>query len=254
MRKVSEWCGRSRRRWPGRAGALPWWLAALRVGLLQDSSAGPTRRPRAEGSACPTRGVGGFTSAIFTVRNFHGPPLEGLGPGRRERSDRRTRQGCRREDAWHNDAARRGTTSLSTRTAPLVVSVAGGASDARDAMGRRTRTLTWLHEKREVRQANWCQCSRWKSGRKEKVSHHFHPESWASAREGGGQALTGARAGRAIEHRKIYGPGCRGSFPLPKAASDSPIWRGGSESRGVEEPMHVRTHCTGTWEVSTLSR
>ena len=28
----------------------------------------------------------------------------------------------------------------------------------------------------------------------------------------------------------------------------------GSESRGVEEPMHVRTHCTGTWEVSMSSR
>ena len=31
-------------------------------------------------------------------------------------------------------------------------------------------------------------------------------------REGGGQALTGARAGRAIEHRESYGPGCRGPF------------------------------------------
>ena len=27
----------------------------------------------------------------------------------------------------------------------------------------------------------------------------------------------------------------------------------GSESRGVEEPMHVRTHCAGTWEVSMPS-
>ena len=35
------------------------------------------------------------------------------------------------------------------------------------------------------------------------MSHHFHPESWATAREGGGQALTGARAGGAIEHRKF---------------------------------------------------
>ena len=34
------------------------------------------------------------------------------------------------------------------------------------------------------------------------MSHHFHPESWATAREGRGQALTGARAGRATEHRK----------------------------------------------------
>ena len=52
------------------------------------------------------------------------------------------------------------------------------------------------------RQANWCQCSRWESGRREKASHHLHPESWAAIREDGGQALTGARAGGAIEHRK----------------------------------------------------
>ena len=26
-----------------------------------------------------------------------------------------------------------------------------------------------------VRQANWCQCSRWESGRREKASHHLHP-------------------------------------------------------------------------------
>ena len=25
------------------------------------------------------------------------------------------------------------------------------------------------------RQANWCQCSRWESGRREKASHHLHP-------------------------------------------------------------------------------
>ena len=31
------------------------------------------------------------------------------------------------------------------------------------------------------------------------MSHHFHPESWAVIREDGGQALTGARAGRALD-------------------------------------------------------
>ena len=41
-------------------------------------------------------------------------------------------------------------------------------------------------KKKGVRQANWCQCSRCKSGGKEKESHHFHPESWAPVREGGG--------------------------------------------------------------------
>ena len=37
-----------------------------------------------------------------------------------------------------------------------------------------------------VRQANWCQCSRWKSGRRKKASHHLHPESWAVIREADG--------------------------------------------------------------------
>ena len=46
--------------------------------------------------------------------------------------------------------------------------------------------------------------------REGKASHHFHPESWAVSREAGGQALTGARAGRAIEHRKRYRSGGRG--------------------------------------------
>ena len=77
-----------------------------------------------------------------------------------------------------------------------------------------------------VRQANWCQCSRWKSGRREKASQHLHPESWAAIREDGGQALTGARAGRAIEHRKGRKFGMPRLLSWPKAASDSPIWRG----------------------------
>ena len=37
-----------------------------------------------------------------------------------------------------------------------------------------------------VRQANWCQCSRWESGRRKKASHHLHPESWAVIREADG--------------------------------------------------------------------
>ena len=61
-----------------------------------------------------------------------------------------------------------------------------------------------IAEKGEMteRQVNWWQCSRGESGRREKASHHLHPESWAAIREDGGQALTGARAGGAIEHRK----------------------------------------------------
>ena len=39
--------------------------------------------------------------------------------------------------------------------------------------------------------------------RKEGITNHLHPESCAGRCEAAGEALTGARTGRAIEHRKI---------------------------------------------------
>ena len=43
-------------------------------------------------------------------------------------------------------------------------------------------------------------------------------------------------------------------FSEPKAASDPATGREGPESRGVQEPMHARTHGIGTWEVFMPSR
>ena len=43
----------------------------------------------------------------------------------------------------------------------------------------------------------------------EGVANHIDPESCAVAREGGREALTGERAGQAIEPRKYPLPGCR---------------------------------------------
>ena len=62
--------------------------------------------------------------------------------------------------------------------------------------------------------------------------------------------MTGARAGGGLSSTETIGSGMPRQFSVSKAASDSPTWRGGKESRGVKEPRHVRTHCTGTWEVS----
>jgi hypothetical protein len=42
----------------------------------------------------------------------------------------------------------------------------------------------------------------------EGVAIHDDPESCVDVREDGGEALTGARAGRAIEPRNRYHPGC----------------------------------------------
>ena len=59
--------------------------------------------------------------------------------------------------------------------------------------------------------------------RKEGVTNHFRPESCAGRCEAAGEALTGARTGRAIEHRKIRERlARRDSEPRSKATPTSP--------------------------------
>ncbi len=73
----------------------------------------------------------------------------------------------------------------------------------------------------------------------EGVATHGGPESCVVAREGGGEALTGVRAGRAIEPRNEH-------FGVPtlserrKATSAAAISRGAVGPRVVKEPGHVR--------------
>jgi hypothetical protein len=85
------------------------------------------------------------------------------------------------------------------------------------------------------------------------VAHHLDPESWVTTREGGGQALTGARAGRAIEPRKrevrdadTVGGGGRQHRGRREA-------QGGLGSRAVLAPEHARKRLTGTWEISRFT-
>ena len=82
------------------------------------------------------------------------------------------------------------------------------------------------------------------------VAHHLDPESWVTVREGGGQALTGARTGRAMEPRKrelrdadVVAVGGRQHGGRRKA-------QGVQRSRAVLEPEHVRKRLPGTWEIS----
>ena len=96
-----------------------------------------------------------------------------------------------------------------------------------------------------VRRANWCQCSRWKSGRREKASHHLHPESvprqmlgqlfrkhiaLAGSDAEGGIGATGlglaickglveAHGGRIRAESAGLGRGTRFTFTLPVAES-----------------------------------
>ena len=73
----------------------------------------------------------------------------------------------------------------------------------------------------------------------EGVATHGGPESCVVVCEGGGEALTGARAGRAIEPRNVY-------FGVPtlserrKATSAAALSRGAVGPRVVKEPGHVR--------------
>src|SRR5664279_2601058 len=78
----------------------------------------------------------------------------------------------------------------------------------------------------------------------EGVATHGGPESCVVVCEGGGEALPGARAGRAIEPRNVY-------FGVPmlsewrKATSAAALSRGAVGPRVVKEPEHLRAEGGG---------
>jgi hypothetical protein len=73
----------------------------------------------------------------------------------------------------------------------------------------------------------------------EGVATYGRPESCVVVCEGGGEALTGPRAGRAIEPRNV-----QSGVPTPshrrKATSMAAVSRGAVGPRVVKEPGHVR--------------
>ena len=74
----------------------------------------------------------------------------------------------------------------------------------------------------------------------EGLAPHGGPESCAVACEGAGEALTGVRAGWAIEPRN---QGVRGVDAVKQAGRQHRWWRyarDASGPRAVEEPVHVR--------------
>jgi RNA-directed DNA polymerase len=74
----------------------------------------------------------------------------------------------------------------------------------------------------------------------EGVATHDGPESCAYAREVVGEALTGVRAGGAIEPRNPDDPGRRRSYTKRKATPTAAIARAVIGPCVVEEPMHAR--------------
>ena len=73
----------------------------------------------------------------------------------------------------------------------------------------------------------------------EGVATHGGPESCVVVCEGGGEALTGVRAGRAIEPRNVQS-GVPTLSEWRKATSAAAVSRGAVGPRVVKEPGHVR--------------
>ena len=73
----------------------------------------------------------------------------------------------------------------------------------------------------------------------EGVAIHGDPESCVGVREGTGEALTGARVGRAIEPRN-QPFGVPTPFRWLEGNTTSGVMRGAGRPRAVEEPWHVR--------------
>jgi RNA-directed DNA polymerase len=70
----------------------------------------------------------------------------------------------------------------------------------------------------------------------EGLATHSGPESCGVSRKGRAEAMTGARAGRAIEPRKQQPSGRRRTRNMRKAALDASPSRDGFGSRAVEDP------------------
>ena len=73
----------------------------------------------------------------------------------------------------------------------------------------------------------------------EGVAIHGGPESCVGAREGAGEALTGARVGRAIEPRN-HQFGVPTPFPLVEGNMASGVMRVAGRPRAVGEPWHAQ--------------
>ena len=73
----------------------------------------------------------------------------------------------------------------------------------------------------------------------EGLATHDDPESCVDDPRGRGEALTGARAGRAIEPRN-QGIGVPTSYLWRKATPHTALSRAACGPRAVEEPWHVR--------------
>ena len=73
----------------------------------------------------------------------------------------------------------------------------------------------------------------------EGIANHDDPESCVGVREGNGEALTGAHAGRAIEPRNKLVRGADAVFLCGRPHCRRRSSRVAGEPRAVEEPVHA---------------
>ena len=78
----------------------------------------------------------------------------------------------------------------------------------------------------------------------EGIASHIGPESCASAREGGGEALTGVRAGRVWSREILFNSRVLTLWDRWKATLGGSIARDPFRPCAVEGPGHVRKHPT----------
>jgi len=78
----------------------------------------------------------------------------------------------------------------------------------------------------------------------EGVANHIGPESCASTREGGGEALTGVRAGRVWSREILFNSRALTLWDRWKAILDGSIARDPFRPCAVVDPEHVRKHST----------
>ena len=76
------------------------------------------------------------------------------------------------------------------------------------------------------------------------------PESCVAAREGVGEALTGADAGRPYSLESVAVPDADAHVGARKATPTVSPWRETAGSGGAAEPEHASKHHAGSWEVS----
>ena len=80
----------------------------------------------------------------------------------------------------------------------------------------------------------------WKSPTSKELATRDGPESCAGAREGGGEALTGVRAGRVIEPRNPLDRGADAVDRSGRPHRQAALSRAAGGPRAVEDPVHVR--------------